>query len=77
MIKLRKNLALETVEQTNELMTLKEVADFLGLDYFHTRKLLLDDNTIGCYEYGRKRLWRRVDIVSYREKHFKAPLKEE
>lgn len=77
MVNPKNNLALENTEQTNELMTLSEVAEFLGLDYFHARTLLLNDNSIGCYEYGRKRLWQREDRVAFKEKHFKAPLRKE
>ncbi len=56
----------------NEFMTLIEVAEFLGLDYFHARKILLSDNSLGYYEYGRKKLWKRSEIVAFRQKHYVA-----
>lgn len=55
-----------------QFLTIKEVADFLGLKYHHTRKLLLADSTLNCHQYGNKRMWKLSDIVAFQEKHFIA-----
>ena len=55
-----------------QFLTIKEVADFLGLKYHHTRKLLLADSTLNCHQYGNKRMWKLGDIVAFQEKHFIA-----
>lgn len=69
------SVSLEATE--NELMTLIEVADFLGLDYFHARKILLSDKSIGYYEYGRKKLWKRTEILNLKQKHYVTPTQGE
>lgn len=63
-------------KELSELMQLVEVAKFLGLDYFHTRKMLLMEKNLGYFEYGRKRLWKRAEIVAFKERHFKSPKEE-
>lgn len=55
-----------------QFLTIKEVADFLGLKYHHTRKLLLADSTLNCHQYGNKRMWKLSDIVAFQEKHLIA-----
>ncbi len=55
--------------QKEEFLTLKEVADFLGLKYHHTRKLLLADPILKCYQYGTKRMWKLSDIIDFQERH--------
>ena len=55
-----------------QFLTITEVADFLGLKYHHTRKLLLADSTLNCHQYGNKRMWKLSDIVAFQEKHFIA-----
>ena len=55
-----------------KFLTIKEVADFLGLKYHHTRKLLLADSTLNCHQYGNKRMWKLSDIVAFQEKHLIA-----
>ena len=55
-----------------QFLTIKEVADFLGLKYHHTRKLLLADSTLNCHQYGNKRMWKLSDIVAFQERHLIA-----
>lgn len=59
----------KTMYITKEFLSLKEVADFLGLKYHHTRKLLLADSTLVCYCYGRTKRWKLSDIINFRESH--------
>ncbi len=54
-------------------LTLKEVAEMLGLKYSHIRKLLLQDTSIGFYDYEGKRLWAKADIITFRDRHFVTP----
>ena len=54
---------------TKEFLSLKEVADFLGLKYHHTRNLLLADSMLVCYCYGRTKRWKLSDIIYFRERH--------
>lgn len=54
-------------------LTLYEVAELLGLKYHHTRKLLLNDSSIGFYDYNGKRVWAKTDVEKFRDKHFVKP----
>ncbi len=53
-----------------EAITLKEVAEILGLKYHHTRKILLNTPSIGYYDYGGKRLWNKKDVLEYQSQHY-------
>lgn len=50
-------------------LCLKEVADFLGLKYHHTRNLLYADSELKCYSYGRIKRWELNDIIAFKERH--------
>lgn len=65
-----------TVRQTTDdvYLTLKEVAQLLGLKYHHARKLLLEDTSIGFMQYNRKRLWLKSDILLYMQRHMVKPI---
>lgn len=52
---------------TKEFLSLKEVADFLGLKYHHTRNLLLADSMLVCYCYGRTKRWKLSDIIYFKQ----------
>ena len=54
-------------------LTLCEVAELLGLKYHHARKILLNDTTIGYYDYAGKRVWAKTDILAFRDRHYKKP----
>ena len=54
-------------------LTLYEVAEMLGLKYHHARKILLNDDTIGFYDYYGKRVWAKTDILAFRDRHYKKP----
>jgi len=54
----------------NKLLSLKEAAELLGLDYFHARKLLINDDTIGHYTYGNKRMWEKKELLEYKARHY-------
>ena len=58
------------------LVALKEAAEILGLKYHHARKLLLNDNSIGFYDFNGKRMWRKSDILNYKSNHFNKPIME-
>jgi len=58
-------------------LTLYEVAEFLGLKYHHARKILLNDTSIGHYDYAGKRLWAKTDIIAFRDNHYRKPNKED
>ena len=60
----------ENKMKVETFLTIQQVADFLGLKYHHTRKLLLADSTLNCHQYGNKRMWKLSDIVAFQEKHF-------
>ena len=55
-----------------KFLTIKEVADFLGLKYHHTRKLLLSDPILQCHQYGTKKMWKLSDIIAFQERHLIA-----
>lgn len=55
------------------LINLTQAAELLGLKYHHARKILKADNTIGCYVFGRKKLWNKCDIIELRNRHFVQP----
>lgn len=54
----------------NKLLSLKEAAELLGLDYFHARKILINDDSIGHYTYGNKRMWEKKELLEYKAKHY-------
>lgn len=58
-----------TMDKKDIYYTIQQVADFLGLKYHHTRKLLLADSELECYGYGRKKLWKLSDIIAFKERH--------
>ena len=64
------NYTKENKMKVETFLTIQQVADFLGLKYHHTRKLLLADSTLNCHQYGNKRMWKLSDIVAFQEKHF-------
>lgn len=55
------------------LITLKQVAEILGLKYHYTRKLMLNEKSIGFVNYGGKKLWVRDEIIRYKEAHYNQP----
>lgn len=55
------------------LITLKQVAEILGLKYHYARKLMLNEKSIGFVNYGGKRLWVRDEIIKYKEAHYHQP----
>ena len=55
------------------LITLKQAAQILGLKYHTARNILYNDNTIGCVDYGSKKLWVEDDILNFKCKHYVAP----
>lgn len=55
------------------LITLKQVAEILGLKYHYARKLMLNEKSIGCVNYGGKKLWVRDEIIRYKEAHYNQP----
>lgn len=57
------------MENSKQFLSLKEVANFLGLKYHHTRNLLLSDSLLVCYAYGRTKRWELNDIIAFRERH--------
>ncbi len=52
-----------------EFLSIKEVVDFLGLKYHHTRNLLYADLELKCYGYGRTKRWKLNDIIAFQERH--------
>ena len=60
------------MEDKEIYLCIQQVADFLGLKYHHTRKLLLADPTLNCYQFGNKRMWLLSDIVAFQERHLIA-----
>lgn len=57
------------MQNDKKFLSIKEVADFLGLKYHHTRNMLLADSLLVCYEYGRTKRWELNDIIAFRERH--------
>ncbi len=57
---------------TENFLTITDMANFLGLKYHHTRKLLLADPELKCYSYGTKRLWKLDDIEAFKQRHIIA-----
>lgn len=55
------------------LITLKQVAEILGLKYHYARKLMLNEKSIGFVDYGGKKLWVRDEIIRYKEAHYNQP----
>ena len=58
----------DTVDKKN-FLSIKEVAELLGLKYHHTRKLLYADTELQCYGYGRTKRWALADIIAFQERH--------
>lgn len=59
----------QNMQNNEKFLSIKEAADFLGLKYHHTRKLLLKDSLLVCYEYGRTKRWELNDIIAFKERH--------
>lgn len=57
---------------SEQFLSIKGVANFLGLKYHHTRKLLLSDPLLKCYSYGRTKRWKLSDIIDFQERHLIA-----
>ena len=55
------------------VMDISEVATYLGLDYFQAYRLLNNDKTLGYFKYGRKKVWRRQEIIEFKRRHFVVP----
>ena len=55
------------------LITLKQVAEILGLKYHYARKLMLNEKSIGFVNYGVKKLCVKEEIIKYKEAHYIKP----
>lgn len=55
------------------LITLKQVAEILGLKYHYARKLMLNEKSIGFVDFGGKKLWVKDEIIKYKEAHYIKP----
>ena len=64
---------IKTKANEKKFLTQKEAADLLGLKYNYARKLLLQDMSIGFYDYQGKRLWARCELIAFRDKHYVKP----
>lgn len=58
--------------QNKNYLSIKEVAEFLGLKYHHTRNLLLADKQLKYYVYGKTKLWKLSDIIDFQHRHLSA-----
>lgn len=60
-------------KETKQYMTINEIAEYLGIDYFHAYKLLNADKTMSYHQYGRKKVWSFTDIEQFRLRHLVIP----
>lgn len=69
------NLNLQDVDIADKaLISTKEAANILGLKYHCARNMLYNDISIGCVNYGCKKLWVKDEILEYKRKHYIKPV---
>ncbi len=57
-----------------KLITLSEVAKILGLKYHTARKILFNSKTIGCVDYGSKKLWVLDEVLDFKRSRYIRPV---
>lgn len=66
---------LETRDIRNEnLISLKQVAEILGLKYHTARSIIYNEHSIGYVQFtNKKRMWVLSDILNFKQKRYIQP----
>lgn len=65
---------LERDIRNENLISLKQVAQILGLKYHTARNILYNEHSIGYVEFTpRKRMWVLADILDFKQKRYVQP----